>query len=425
MLTGNLSTQVKEHLVALNPIVIKSHDLIDARFPDLTLKEKQLFLLAISLIRPDASVDKPIKVRFPRHYLEMIFGRSNYTSKDLLAIAEGLVNRSIHIKGAKEGDWEVVNIMASARYNEGEFGMTFNLALNEHFLSLRPITTYQLARVADLSSFYQIRLYELILKEIDKGEVVFSVNVFRQLAGLDGRYAEYRAMKRCVLLPSVRAVSEHTDIVVTFDEIRTGRSVEAIRFQMQRKSAVPQQDESLSDEHKAMRAELESIHFSPELIDIVLKGYQGDLEKLRESITAGRTYIEHGEASGEYREPIAVYRSAIRHGWTARKGGGGSRARKKPPAPDTPMHASQRTLDDVLNDRVEPNHDAVRQKTIDAMLERLLENGDLYGRFVELAKRRGVFGHIDRMGLRQAAYVEPVRNVIWDFARQEIGASAD
>lgn len=422
MFTGHLFPQVKDQLVAFNPIVIKSHDLIDARFPDLTLKEKQLFLLAISLIRPDAPVDKPINVRFPRHYLEMVFGSSNYTSKDLLAIAEGLVNRSIHIKGAKEGDWEVVNIMASARYKEGEFSMTFNLALNEHFLSLRPITTYQLARVADLSSFYQIRLYELLLKEIEKGEVVFELDAFRRLAGLEGRYAEYRVMKRCVLLPSVRAVSEHTDLVVDFDEIRAGRAVAAIRFQMRRKDEVLHEDET--DERKAMRAELEAIQFPSELINIVLKDYEWSLETLRESIAAGRAYIERGEVKGEYREPIAVYRSAIRQGWTDRKGAKRPRSSKKTSGPGAPTHASQQSFDEVLKRAEEPSHEAARQKTIEAMLGRLLEDGGLYARFVELAKRRGVFGHIDRVGLRDAGQLSNVREAIWVFARQEAGSSA-
>lgn len=416
MFAGNLPSQALEGLVSINPVVIKSHDLIDARFPSLTLKEKQLFLLAISLISPDAPVDRPIRVCFPRHYLEMVFGSSNYTSAALLGIAEGLVNRSIQIKGQKEGEWEVVNIMGSAKYQDGQFSMTFNLALNEHFLSLRPITKYQLALVADLSSFYQIRLYEILLKEIEAGELAIDLATFRRLSGLDGRYSEYRAMKRCVLLPAVAAVSEHTDIVVDFKEIRAGRAVTGLHFTMRRKRDLQKQVEE-SEERRAMRAALEAVGFGPELIDIVLGSYQGDLDQLRASIAAARRYIERGEANGEYREPIAVYRAAIRDGWGKDRAPRNDMPRKKKPAPaSSTAHPSHKPAAEAM--RAQPPADP-REAAIDALLLRMLADGHLYQLFMVQVKKEGLLDVIEKLTLEKAGRDLPmVREQIWKFGEK-------
>jgi hypothetical protein len=413
----NMSHQIKEQIASLNPVVIKSHDLIDARFPDLTLKEKQLFLLAISLITPDAAVDRPIQVRFPRSYLEMVFGTSNYTSKALLAIAEGLVNRSIHIKGQKDGDWEIVNIMASAKYKDGQFSMTFNMALNEHFLSLRPITTYHLALIADLSSFYQIRLYEILLKELDKGNatVCIDLDAFRRLSGLEGRYLEYRTMKRCVLSPAVAAVSEHTDIVVDFEEIRTGRAVTALRFKMVRKRDLLKQEDE-SEEHRAIRAELEAIGFGPDLINLTLQRDPDlTLEQLREAIAAGRDYIEKGEARGEPRVPIAVYRKAIAQKWSHGAKSVTTRPRK-PKESQALGHPSHKIFTGKKEGSETPDpHDG----TIKAMLSRLSADAELHAQFMQMARKRGLFETIERMTLAMASHTAPVRQLILDFARQK------
>lgn len=419
-----------------DPIVVKSPSLMRGRFPDMTLKEMQLLLLGISLIPPDHPVKEMISVSFPRSYLNLVYGGANLTIAQLKAIADALQARKIEV--LFQDGWSSKNIVTGTSMVGGVLSLDFNIVYNEHLLELSSAARYRLKAVAKLSTFFQIRLYEVLLVAADKGMATFSLDEIKGFSGLEGMYADFRGLKRRLLNPAVEAINEHTDLRIAYEELRAGRAVASLRFNIVRKDVI---EVDVDDQSRdAMRAEIAALGcFSADVVERLAGQFRWGIEDLRCALEQAKVYIDDGLAAGKNRNVPGVYRTAITQCWSA-DGPLAGRAAESPGAPrqgksapkrgskrttpspdESPSHASHKP---GLVSMMEPPLEDSRAITVEAMLERLNAGGDLYVRFVELAKRRGVLEHIDRVGLRQAAYVAPVRNAIWDFAQQEAGSSA-
>ena len=73
--------------------------------------------------------------------------------------------------------------------------------------------------------------------------LVFEVDEFRHVMGLDGKYERMDHLKTKVIKPALRDVNAHTDLAVTFDERRRGRAITHFQFKYQKK----QTDAALPD----------------------------------------------------------------------------------------------------------------------------------------------------------------------------------
>lgn len=103
--------------------------------------------------------------------------------------------------------------------------------LEEHF------TSYQLRQVSNLTSKYAIRLYELLIawREVGKTPQI-DLAEFRQKIGVeDGEYQRMELFKRRVLEPSIKQISEHTDITVSYEQHKRGRNISGFSFRFKPK----------------------------------------------------------------------------------------------------------------------------------------------------------------------------------------------
>lgn len=91
--------------------------------------------------------------------------------------------------------------------------------------------TYELWNALKLKSVNQIRMYE-VLKQYEKiGTRVISIEDLKSMLGIsEKQYAEYKFFKRDVLLICQKALEEHTDIKYTFEPIKKGRKIHALKF---------------------------------------------------------------------------------------------------------------------------------------------------------------------------------------------------
>lgn len=107
--------------------------------------------------------------------------------------------------------------------------------LEKHF------TSYDLAQVANLSSKYAVRLYELVIAWRSTGKTPeFSLAEFRnQLGLLDNEYTPMNNFKKYVLELAVAQINEHTDIKLDYEQHKKGRTISGFSFRL--KSKVKQQ----------------------------------------------------------------------------------------------------------------------------------------------------------------------------------------
>ena len=103
--------------------------------------------------------------------------------------------------------------------------------LEQHF------TSYQIKQVAQLTGKYAIRLYELLIAWREVGKVPqINLAEFRNKIGVeDDEYMRMSDFKIRVLEPSIKQINGHTDITVTYEQHKKGRSITGFSFKFKQK----------------------------------------------------------------------------------------------------------------------------------------------------------------------------------------------
>jgi plasmid replication initiation protein len=103
--------------------------------------------------------------------------------------------------------------------------------LEKHF------TSYQIQQVTQLTGKYAIRLYELLIAWREVGKVPqIELSEFRAKLGVEDD--EYKAMnhfKSRVLEPSIKQINQHTDITVSYEQHKKGRTITGFSFKFKQK----------------------------------------------------------------------------------------------------------------------------------------------------------------------------------------------
>jgi plasmid replication initiation protein len=95
----------------------------------------------------------------------------------------------------------------------------------------KQFTSYELAQVAKLGSKYAMRLYELLIAWRSTGKLTIDLFEFREKLGLG--ISEYKVMsdfKKSVLDLAVTQVNQHTDIKVSYEQHKKGRTISGFTF---------------------------------------------------------------------------------------------------------------------------------------------------------------------------------------------------
>jgi plasmid replication initiation protein len=154
--------------------------------------------------------------------------------KILKSTADKLVKNQIVIEKPELFEIQVINIVDSATYNkkQGTIKIEFTKSLME-YLKTRDnnYTIYNLQEIADLTSIYAIRLYELIQQYKTTGFITKSIEQLRQMFKLEEHeYKLYADLKRKVIGQAVKEICEKTDFSIEITEFKESRKVVALQF---------------------------------------------------------------------------------------------------------------------------------------------------------------------------------------------------
>jgi plasmid replication initiation protein len=228
-----------------NVLVVKGNALIDASY-NLELTEQRLILLAIlnaretghgidanSVLRIHASdymshfnVDKHASYEALKNAVFNLFGRQfSYTEKDVLTGKSKQVRSRWVQKIAYIDDIAVLELAFSMDV------VPLITRLEQHF------TSYQLEQVAQLTSKYAVRLYELIISWRERGNVPFTdLKELRLKLGVeDNEYIAMSDFKKRVLDPSIKQINKHTDIIADYTQHKAGRTITGFTFMFTQK----------------------------------------------------------------------------------------------------------------------------------------------------------------------------------------------
>jgi len=227
-----------------NMLIVKDNALINASY-NLELVEQRLILLAIIEARENGkgiNANDPLTVHASTYIQTFnVEKHSAYTS--LKEACKSLF--------ARQFSYEEINANGNlTQYTSrwvSKIGYTKNEAtveiifapdvvplitrLEEHF------TSYELEQVAQLQSKYATRLYEILIAWRSTGKTpVLTINEFRKQIGvIDSEYKIISNFKLRVLEPSIKQINDLTDIDVTYEQHKKGRTITGLSFKFKQK----------------------------------------------------------------------------------------------------------------------------------------------------------------------------------------------
>lgn len=219
-------------------VVTQANKLIEASYT-MTLEEKRVVLLMVSLVRKDDQDFQTYRIPITdiRDYLGL---RTNKLYDDIKRVADSLLSRVLHI-AEEDGGWLKVGWVASARYvpkghKETEVAcldLSFSPEMKPYLLELKShFANYMLQNVASLRSFYSIRPYELLKSRRRLQSTTLDVAELRRMLKADTKYRNHKDFRTRVILTAQSELEQKTDIAFEFEEARRGRKVVAVTFTM-------------------------------------------------------------------------------------------------------------------------------------------------------------------------------------------------
>ena len=231
----------------MSELIVKDNALIQASYT-LDLAEQRLILLAIIEARNSGqgiTHDSLLKIHASSYAKQ--FNVNDKTAYTVVKDAsKGLFDRYVtyHDKNPKNGKDRSFHCRwvdkIGVEPDSGIVYMRFTsdvvpliTRLESHF------TSYEIDKVANLSSSYAIRLYELCVAWREQGFTQqYKIEELRQKLGVEPE--KYKAMnnfKARVIDLAIKQINEHTDITVKYEQHKTGRTITAMSFTFKVKKA--------------------------------------------------------------------------------------------------------------------------------------------------------------------------------------------
>lgn len=221
-------------------LVVKDNALINASY-NLDTTEQRLILLAIVQARElskgiDANTTLEVHAQ---HYMKQFNVDRHAAYEALKNAANSLFERKFSYKGIHEATQKekVIKSRWVSKIAYVDSAGILELVFAPDVVPLitqleRSFTSYELKQISSLSSKYAIRLYELLIQWRSVGKTpLFKIEDFRFKLGLGSD--EYQIMgnfKKKVLDLALTQINDKTDIVATYEQHKSGRTITGFSF---------------------------------------------------------------------------------------------------------------------------------------------------------------------------------------------------
>jgi len=224
-------------------IVAKSKSLVWAKFQDYSpgeLKILDTYLSRIDPRKPDSSLVTFTK----KEYADLMGLDSDIRTEQLKTYTGGLLSNVVTIDLPEKGYVQYPLFSEAKCYRDDKSGQVTievdcNPKLKAAFFDIarNGYVRYQLKNIISLKSQYSVRLYPK-LKDRPFGWTVQVTELREMLGATAASYDVFKDFNKHVLQKAVKEINEITDINVTTENVRKGRSVVAIRFKVEEKKQV-------------------------------------------------------------------------------------------------------------------------------------------------------------------------------------------
>lgn len=288
-------------IVETNQLVVtQANSLVYAAY-EMTLQEKRLLLLLISMIRKEH--DQFHTYYIPTKQIAEFLGIHNKTIYQVVKkVCSKLMSRVIHIQ-KPNGDWDELHWVATAKYRsrntsktgEAELQLRIHDELRPMLLELKKqFASIPFEHIANISSYHSVRIFEILYhtrQRLQKSQVRIPLEELKQSLGIADKYPNFANFRDKVLKPAQKNLTEKTLITFSYKTIKQGNKVIALDFDIKDNSYTNQLQLELDlDAPRTLRfLQLESEEkIDRQKADLIKKlqatGYTGNCNQLVETI---------------------------------------------------------------------------------------------------------------------------------------------
>ncbi|MBT0036996.1 replication initiation protein [Vibrio alginolyticus] len=224
-----------------NLTVVHSNELIEASY-NLSLDEVRLISFVASKIDSRKPNIGEIKI-YPNQFAEAFGLDSHNMHRHLIHAIKSLANKSVTMRYDEHNNmvlpWLSVGIYARQPNENSHVIVEFSQRIEPYLFELKErFTAINFEYAVRLNTPFSFRLYQWLIKAKNlnknkQGEAVvveLEIDWMKTQAGLNGDYERWGNFNDWVLKPAIEKINRNTDISVTWQPIRTGKKITAVRF---------------------------------------------------------------------------------------------------------------------------------------------------------------------------------------------------
>lgn len=212
--------------------VVKHNLLLESSYR-LKLQSEKLILCFLSKIDSRKQIPKIMTITAKEFSYLMNIPISN-AYKELYKAVNHLYEETIELK-PNEID-EIIEfrwIQTKVRYKkgDGQVTITWGDEILKYISNITGnFTEFKIRIIADLRSSYSLRLYQLLMRHIDRNERYIDINTLRLMLRLNVKYPEFRDLNRWVIKPAVNELNKKSDLSICYQPVRQGKKVVSLIF---------------------------------------------------------------------------------------------------------------------------------------------------------------------------------------------------
>ena len=222
-------------------------------FKSMSIDEKRMLILASPIARTINATEKDAITITAESFAQDCNIKTHSAYKSLEEASKALIKRYFCYLDEK-GRKTYCNWVIRARYEDGSVSICFPdevLLMLKEFDKLNPYTKYKKDIVLSLKKDYSFDFYHLAKKHQAMGKFEMSLEKIRTEFGLPESYHDLSNLKKRVISPSLSEITDNTDIELTYENIKQGRSVVGFKFTVREKPkpklVAPERDQKTID----------------------------------------------------------------------------------------------------------------------------------------------------------------------------------
>ena len=207
-------------------------------FKSMSVDEKRILIMASPVARNIDATEQDSILISAQQFAEECGIKVNSAYKQIELASKKLVDRSFSYTNEK-GKKVYSNWVIDATYEDAGVNLRFTsvvLMMLKILDKYNPYTRYKKDVVLKLKKDYSIDFYHLAKKSEKLGSFELTIDSMFIEFGLPESYRDLRNLKRRVLKDPIDEINKYTDIDLTYEPIKKGRSVVAFKFTVREKT---------------------------------------------------------------------------------------------------------------------------------------------------------------------------------------------